>query len=749
MWEAIRDRPHPFSGVFVHANTQFNLATRGEAQLVSGMFLSGDGFQTLGLTAQAGRLFDRRDDRRGTPDGAVAVLTDAYWRRAYAGRPEVIGQSVVLDGHPFTIVGIAPRSFTGLVVGRTVDIIAPLATEGLLRGARSNLDARGAYWMILVGRLAPGQTIGAAEAALRALQPSVREATLPSGWAATDLEQYLSEPLTLRETGGFSPMRLRYTRPLLILMGVVALVLLIACANLANLLLARGAARQRELAVRLSLGASRRVLIRQLLGESLLMCSAGALAGIGLAYLGARGLLFLISSGVARVGLEVAVVDVRVLGFSVALALLTAVICGLMPAIGATRLDPMHALRPGGRGIEGGPRRFGLPQALIGLQVALSTILVIGAALFARSFVALATADLGFDESRVLTTTLDLGSLRTSGEARMAEVDRMVERVAAAPGVDGAALGLITPTSGMGWIGPVRAEGFTPPSERDSRTNINAVSPGFLRALGTPLLAGRDFDARDRRGSPPVAIVNEFFAAKFLKGRPPIGARFERRDGNSYIDVEVVGLAANTKYRTQREDTSAVMYLPIAQQPQGSMWDFIIFTRTRGAPAAAAATVAGAIAEIAPEAAVTSVPLADTIAGGRSLERTVAWLSGFFGVLALLLAVVGLYGVTSYAVTRRRGEIGLRLALGATPSRVWRRVVMEVMVVLIAGAAAGVAGALAASRFVAALLYGIAPTDATTMAMAVGVLVAAALMAAALPARRAARIDPMAALREE
>jgi ABC-type antimicrobial peptide transport system permease subunit len=246
-----------------------------------------------------------------------------------------------------------------------------------------------------------------------------------------------------------------------------------------------------------------------------------------------------------------------------------------------------------------------------------------------------------------------------------------------------------------------------------------------------------------------VAIVNEFFAAKFLKARLPVGARFERRSGDRYIEVEVVGLAANSKYRSQREDTSAVMYLPIAQQPQGSIWDFIIFTKTRGAPAAAAATVASAIAEIDPDVVVSSVPMADMVAGGRSLERTVAWLSGFFGVLALLLAVVGLYGVTSYAVTRRRSEIGLRLALGAAPSRVWRRIVLDVMVVLAAGTAAGVAGAIAASRFIAALLYGIAPTDATTLATAVGVLSVSALVAAALPARRAARLDPMVALREE
>jgi predicted permease len=749
IWEAIRDSRHPFSGVFVHSNAQFNLAARGETQMVSGMFLSGDAFQTLGLTAQAGRLFGRREDRRGTPDGPVAVLTDAYWRRAYAGRPEVVGQSVVLDGHPFTIIGVTPRSFTGLIVGRTVDIITPLAAEGLLRGARSNLDARGAYWLILVGRLAPVQTIDAAQAALGVMQPSIREATLPTDWAASDLKQYLSEPLTLREAGGFSPLRLRYTRPLLVLMVVVSLVLLVACANLANLLLARGAARQRELAVRLSLGASRRGLVRQMLGESLLMCSAGALAGIGLAYLGVRGLLALIAGSAARVGLDVAVIDLRVLGFSVALAVLTTIVCGLVPALRATRLDPVQALRPGGRGIEGGPRRFGLPQALIGLQLALSTVLVIGAALFARSFVAMATADLGFDESRILTTSLDLRSLVVTGEARMAQVDRMVEHAAAAPGVEVAALGLITPTSGMGWLGLVRAEGFTPQSERDSRTNINAVSPGFLCTLGTPLLAGRDFDARDRAGSPSVAIVNEFFAAKFLKARLPVGARFERRSGDRYIEVEVVGLAANSKYRSQREDTSAVMYLPIAQQPQGSIWDFIIFTKTRGAPAAAAATVASAIAEIDPDVVVSSVPMADMVAGGRSLERTVAWLSGFFGVLALLLAVVGLYGVTSYAVTRRRSEIGLRLALGAAPSRVWRRIVLDVMVVLAAGTAAGVAGAIAASRFIAALLYGIAPTDATTLATAVGVLSVSALVAAALPARRAARLDPMVALREE
>jgi predicted permease len=756
IWEQLRDRQDALVGVVAYSSGGFNLARRGPARTVRSMYISGGGFEVLGLQPALGRLLTAADDRRdGGPSGPSAVISYGFWQREYGGLPTVVGQTIWLDSHPFTIVGVTPRAFTGLVVGEQFDVAVPLNTQAIIRGAGHMLDNRRAWWVFVVGRLAPGQTRDEAQTRLRAVQPQIREATLPPDSTAADLEDYLVEPLTLQEAGGFSMLRRRYTQPLLVLMGIVGLVLLIACANLANLLLARAAARQRELAVRLSMGASRAQLIRQLLIESLVLAFVSAAAGFAAAQAGSRLLLRMISTQASIVTLDLTL-DWRVLGFSIGLAVLTGLLFGIAPALRATALRPVEALRQGGRTVAGAGRRFGFGQLLVGTQVALSLILVFAAALFVRSFVGLAGQSLGFDADRVLTVELDLRQLSLDGEGQSRITAEVIERVKAVPGVSSAAAGFVTPVSSSTWIQNVEVPGYTASGSvtersvgpRDSRSFFNAVSPGYLRTVGTPLVAGRDFSAGDRSGAPRVAIVNQAFVDKFLSGTPPIGVTFKSGTAPRQNALTIVGVTATAKYRYMREDLSPTVLVPMAQTTAG-FFNNSLYVRTDLLPSTLTTAVAGAIAEVHPDIVLHFRPLSDIVGAAMLTERVVATLSGFFGVLALVLAMIGLYGVMSYAVARRRNEIGVRMALGAVPARVLAMVMRDVGIVTVAGIVVGAAVAVASGKVIASLLYGLSPDDTTTLALAAIALTAAAAFAGYLPARRAASLDPMRALREE
>jgi putative ABC transport system permease protein len=597
-----------------------------------------------------------------------------------------------------------------------------------------------------MGRLRPGQTIEDATARLRAVQPQIREATMPSDWRPSDLAHYLEEPFTLQATGQFSGVRRRYTQPLTVLLGIVGLVLLIACANLANLLLARGAARRRELAVRLSMGATRVQLIRQLLVESLLLASVSALAGFVVAQAGSRLLVQMISTRTSTVVLDLQP-DGRVLSFSLAVTVVTALLFGLAPALRATALAPADALR-GGRTVVGATRRFGLGQTLVGVQVALSLILVLAAALFVRSFIGLSSQALGFDEQRVLSAELDFGHLNLDGAQETARLAQTIERLQSVPGVTAAAGAFVTPVSGMAWMTAVIVPDYVPTSERDARSFFNGITPKYFATLGVPIVAGRDFTLQDTLTTPRVAIVSEAFVRKFMPGRNPVGLSFQTRNGNQLTDVEIVGLAGDAKYRFLREDVAPTVYVPLQQQTL-SGFNMTAYLRTNLDPASLTSAATAAIADVHPDIVVRFQTLSEIVDGAMQTERVIATLSAFFGVLALLLAMIGLYGVMSYAVTRRRSEIGLRLALGAAPARVLRMVMRDVGLVTGAGLAVGTAVALATGKLVASLLFALSPDDGVTVALAIIVLSLAAAVAGYLPARRAARIAPMAALRDE
>ena len=746
-WEYFRDHQNVLASAAAFGNPRFNLSSGGETQNAQGMFVSGSFFDTLGVTAQIGRLFTPGDDRRGGgPDGAVAVLSYGFWQRQYGGAVDVLGKPIMLDGHPFTIIGVSQRDFLGPQIGRAYDIAAPLGTEPIIRGVETQLDGRSSWWLTIIGRLAPGQTMAQAESRLRALQPQLREATLPD-WKAAELKDYLSDPFALQAGAtGVSNLRTRYSQPLYVLLGIVGLVLMIACANMANLLLAQSVARRKELAVRLSLGAGRWRLVRQLLVESLMLSAIGAAAGLAIATWGSRAIVAMLSTRTQAVEVNLAM-DWRVFAFTAAVGTLTGVLFGVAPALRGTRLTPADALRDHSRGVVSGGGRFQAGHALVALQVALSFVLVFGSTLFVRTLVALTSQEMGFESAHVLVGNLDTRATGTAPEDRLQMFTRVREAIAAVPGIDAAATSFVTPVSGSTWNLDVRVPGF----DADDRPVLfNGISPNYFRVMGTPILAGRDVADSDRAGAPNVIIVNEAFAKKYFNGETPVGKTFSIKGFGNQPDrpMQIIGMAGNAKYQRLREAAQPTMYAAFAQETQ--LFSGVrVAIRTLGPPMNSRNAIVEAITGVHKDIAVDLKRFDEDLGANVLQERLVATLSGFFGVLALLLAALGLYGVMSYSVTRRKNEIGIRMALGAEPRTVIGLVLQNVALITIVGLIVGAAAAVGTGRFINTMLYNLAATDRTMIVVTAMTLALAAAIAGYLPARRAARIDPMAALREE
>ncbi len=756
IWEQIRARQDQlFDGAFAWSGTRFDLASGGETDYATGLWASGRLFDVLGVPAILGRTFTTADDARGGgPDGPVAVIGYGFWQRHFGGAADVVGRSLTLDRVPFTVIGVTGPGFFGPDVGRAFDVAIPIGVEPLLRPDRSALDQRSWWWLNVMARLKPGQTATQATAALRGVQPQIREATLPDRWRPEDLGAYLKEGLTLEPAAsGASFLRRRYQQPLLAIMIVVALVLLIACANIANLLLARATARRHELSVRLALGASRWRLARQLLTESLLLAGIGAAVGLAFAKWGSALLVRQLSTASSPVFLDLSL-DWRVLGFTAAVAAGTAILFGTVPALRAARVEPNEALKDQGRGVAG-ERRLGLGHSLVVGQVALSLVLVVAAGLFMRTFSALASLDLGFDPSRVLVVNVNAQRSGSPMDRRL-DLFARVREAAAVPGVAHAAVSLVTPVSGTTWNNRIDVQDGPPLPEKERIAHINYVTPDWFATYGTRILAGRDVAAIDRAGSPPVAIVNEAFARKFLNGRNPLGrmVRQESRPGRKNPFMEIVGLVRDAVYLSLRDPVPPTMYLPLDQfdmadgGPGGSFASLSV-RAAAGSPAQLARPVVDAVLHVDPQLSLTVRALADQVDASLTQERLVAMLSGFFGALALLLAGIGLYGVTSYAVSRRRTEIGIRMALGANPGGVTRMVLGRVAVLVGAGVAIGGLASVWASRFASSLLFGLQPRDPITLAVSAAVLLGVGALAGWLPARRASRIDPARVLRDE
>ncbi len=747
IWEQIRDR-HVFRQAFAWWATQVNLADHGESDDVAGVFASGGMFDVLGVHAVLGRTFTAADDdRTGGPDGPVAVISDGFWQRRFSGARDVVGRRLEVNGLLYTIIGVTPRGFFGPDVGRAADIFVPIGDIALERGNTGMLDGRSNWWLEIMARLGPGQTILSVTQALQRAQPAIRLAAMPDDWPAKMQADFLppTEPLTLvSAANGESDLRKSYAQPLEIILVVVGAVLIIACANIANLLLARATARRRELSLRLALGASRARVARQLLAESAILSATGAVLGLAFAQWGSALVVRQLS------GREAVVLDLspdwRVLAFTGGVAVLTALLFGLAPAVGVARLEPNEALKEHSRGVIG-DRRFGLRNTLVVGQVALSLVLVLGGALFLRTFTSLTTAALGFDPKPMMV--LDVNASRVPPTATQARFDGLLEAVRAVPGVAAAALSEITPASGSGWntlIDPPPGGRALPNKRRLSW--VNAVSPAWFTTYSMHVLAGRDVDPRDVTGAPPVAIVNEEFARRFLAGHPVLGAEVRAEQGPTTHSYTVVGLVNDSVYKSPRAGFEPVIYFPVAQKTSPKSLTLAVRV-AGGSPAGLAASVGRAVARALPEAGFTEHLMTDQLGAAVQQERLIAMLAGFFGGLALLLAALGLYGVTSYSVNRRRAEIGIRLALGADRGGVLRMVIGRVVWLVACGVVLGGALSVWASKFIATLLFNVTPRDPLTFAVSTTVLFTAALTAGWLPARRAASIDPAHVLREE
>ena len=747
IWEEIRNRGDLFAGAFAWSADQFNLTSGGEAQFIEGLWASGEVFEVLGIQASFGRTFTAADDRRGGgPDGPVAVISHDFWRRHFGGSADAIGKPLMLDSVAFTVIGVTPQRFFGPEVGRRFDVAVPIGAEPLLRRGNSALDLAGRLWLRIMVRLRADQSADRAAAGLRAVQPQVVDAALGRA-QQPQLAEFLRTPFTLTPAStGRSTLRAQYGRPLLMLLAVACGVLLIACVNIANLMLARGAARRHEMSVRVALGASRLRLSRLLLAEAAVVSGVGALLGFVLSQW-MRDLL--VSQLVTEDGAVFLDLPSQwyVLGYTTFVATATTIFFGMVPAWQATRAHPVDALVDRGHGRIGGVRSP-IAFTLVSAQVALSLMLVVAAGLFVRTFTGLVFRDLGFTADRVLVVNLNARATQYRPPQLVSVYDRVLQAVSGVPGVERAALSDITPVSGSSRMAVVEVSGGAPLAPGDQMTNVNVISPGWLATYGIRLIAGRDFTPTDRSDAPPVALVNEAFVRRFLGSTNAIGRLVAVGAPGAMTKVQIVGLVEDAVYESLRESPPPTLFTSTTQRPAARPAVNVSILVADGSPVALSRSVAAAISQVDRGLVLQSRTLAQQLEDGMSQERLVALLSGFFGALALLLAAVGLYGVTAYGVSRRRAEIAMRLALGVERIGVIRLILRRVAVALGGGIIVGTVASLWASRFAEALVWGIEARDPATFVGAAVVLSTIGALAGWLPAWRASRMDPALVLRE-
>jgi len=744
IWDGLRKEQQAFSQMSTFGITTWNIAIDGEYREVDGMYVSGGFFNMLGVRAETGRVLTEADDRQGcgTPG---AVLSHAFWEARYGGNPAVVGQSISLDGSPFEIVGVTPPEFFGVEVGRRFDVAVPLCAEPLVRGENSGFGHPERWFLDTMARLKPGWTLQRANAHLATISPAIFAANVPPTYNVEIAKDYLQFTLTAAPAPtGVSGLRAAYASQLWILLAATALVLLIACANLANLMLARATARDREVAVRLAIGASRGRIVRQMLSESLLIAIFGAAGGALLAGWVSAALVAFLTTNSNRLFLDLTP-DWRMFGFITLVAVTTCILFGLSPALSVTAASPGRTMQAGGRSSTDSHERFTVRRGLVVVQIALSTVLVVGAMLFGRTLQNLVRVDPGFRPNGVIDVEVDLKRTRIQHDARRQAIDQILDRVRGVPGVGGGSEVFAAPISGTTWNERIAIGGVV----KNGTVYFNQVSGEYFGVMGTPVLAGRTFDSRDRLGSQKVAVVNQTFVRRYLSDRSPLGEtfKFEPRQGRPQPDFSIVGVVKDTKYTDLREDFAPIAYFPASQDDE-PLPTFSMVVRSEIAPASLTPAITHAITETAPGAFVTYYTVPEFIAESLKTERLMASLSGFFGVLAMIIAVVGLYGVMSYLVTRRQVEIGIRMALGADPRTVVRMVIAESGVLIAVGIVSGVAIAIVVSRWARTLLYALEPWDPSSLAVAGGTLALVSLLAAWIPARRASRVAPTVALRE-
>jgi predicted permease len=746
----LRDRNQVFSGLLARFPAAVNFVYQGQSESIAADVVSGNFFDVLGVPAAKGRVLSADDDinKSGHP---VVVLGYAFWQRRFGGDASIIGKPVRVNSALMTVIGITPREFFGVNVGRNPDVYVPLAMKAEITPTWDKYDDRTAHFLHLIGRLKPGITIKQASPSLQVIFKPMLEADLAALKGAIPQrfrDRFLAKSLVLVSAdNGVPTFRETNGTPLYVLMAMVGLVLLIACANVANLLVARSLGRQKEIAIRLALGASRRDIVRQLLAESMLLAILGAFAGLLVSAWTSGILIQMLPGDSGSSGLS-ASLEPRTVAFTFVLAIVTGVGFGLLPAIQSTRPDVYPTLKDQGGSVIGGFGQMRSRQALVVAQVALSLLLLVGAGLFTRSLLNLRKLDPGFKTSNLVTFSLDASRNGYKPERIRDTYQTMREKLGSVPGVQSAALNDVMPLTGDVNMNGIHVQDYQPKQDESMSPYFSTVSPGYFSTVGIPLLLGRDFTEADRTGAGKVAIVNETFAHDFFHGENPLGRRFGLGPNEKVLDIEIVGVVKDAKYDSLRNGKVRYAYVPCLQDPTPGY--ISVEVRAAAAPEAIIPTLRREVAKIDPNLAIFDLKtMEERVDESLFADRLIAILCVCFGALATLLASIGLYGIMAFSVARRTREIGIRIALGAGRRRVLSMVLTEVAWMCLIGVGVGIPLAVALSRYLVSQLYGVAPTDAPTLVFAALTMMFVALAAGSLPARRAATVDPIIALRYE
>jgi predicted permease len=728
-----RQQADAFTDIAAYEGGVLNLAGSEGSERLRGAYVTGNYFQVLGVGARVGRTLTSEDDAQASAN--PVVITHALWQRLFAGNPAVVGRPVTLNNRAYTIVGVTAESFRGLRLGTQPELFLPLTAE-------SKAEARGNRGLRITGRLRDGVTIEQAQAQITAIADRLAH-TYPKTNMGTLAQPDAPRPMSVVPESRIEPKMRENVRVVTsLLLVVVGLVLLIACANVANLLLAWASSRRREIAIRLALGASRARLIRQLLTESILLALIGGAAGLCVGLWTADLIPGFFPPGEAS-GIDLSL-DWRVLGFTTVVSLVTGILFGLAPALQASRPNVVSSLKDE-RGRVRGVMRFGLRNILVTAQIAISVLLLIAAGLFLRSLRAAVKFDPGFESQHLLLASLGTGGTDMNDAQQQNFYQRLVERVGSQPGVRAVSLTKVVPLGSGGQRRNVLIEGYQPQPNEDTELNTNVVGLNYFSTLGIPVVQGRDFNTQDRTGSPGVVVVNEELARRYFAGQSAVGKRIRTDSQGPYL--EIVGVVRTAKYRNLRETPLPFIYVPLAQEMQSNM---TLLVRTVGEPSSLLPAVRTELQQLDKSVPIFAVKtMTEQIDAALSADRMTSVLLGIFGGAALLLATVGLYGVMSYSVAQRTHEIGVRMALGAQTLDVLQLVVKNGMTLSLIGLAIGLAAAFAFTRIMATLLFEVTPTDAMTYAVVSVGLLLVALLACYIPARRATKVDPLVALRYE
>jgi predicted permease len=745
----LRDGNSVFSGLTGQVIQGASLVGEDRSELISVGLVAGNFFQVFGIEPHAGRLLTPEDDttRNGHP---VVVLQYNFWQHRFAGDPGVVGSTIRLNGSPFTVIGVSSPGFEGTNIGLPTQAWAPVMMRPTILPTRDDLDNERSAWFYLFGRLAPGVSIEQAQAAMRVLYRQRQEEELHGEFFQRhpeDRDSFLRQNFTLIPAGGGqSSLRSSFGGPLLLLQCLVGVVLLIACTNVANLLLARATARQREVAIRGALGASRGQLARQFFVETVMLAAAGGVLGVLLSGWMARGLVRILPFDPGNLTLSTAP-DLRVLLFSAGLTLLTALLFGLTPALRGSRVSPGVTLKEEAGSIAGGHGHVRLRKVFVGVQVGLSCVLLIGAGLFARTLQNLQHVELGFHAENVVTFTVRPATVYDAPR-KLQVVRSLVESLSTVPGVKAAGANREKLLTGGRWDGSINMAGVETNDGEPPWSFFNAVTPGYFEALGIPITAGRDLTWNDWGGSRPLCLVNQALVEEYLDGANAVG-RFLAQGRDTPPDREIIGVFGDARYEELRGDVPRQVFLALDSK-LGVTESVNVYARVEGDPRRVMPLLREQTRRIDPNLVVSDMrTLDDQINRRLSNERLLSFLSAGFALLASLLAIVGLHGVLSFVVTQRTRELGIRIALGADRSGVIRLVMREMLLVVVTGTAAGVLAGLLCGRLVESQLFGVEGGDPLVFGISVAALLAGAFAAAFVPARRASRIDPMTALRHD